>query len=99
MSRSDYRPQLTGAGDQSALNLSASTVVVVGPARAARVSVSTAGSTAGGIYDAASVAGAVAAALIGSVPAAVGVYLFDWPCLNGLVYVPGTGQIASVSFT
>jgi hypothetical protein len=36
---------------------------------------------------------------IGVVSAAVGVYLFDWPCLNGLVYVPGTGQVASVSFT
>jgi hypothetical protein len=33
------------------------------------------------------------------VPATLGVYLFDWPYLNGLVFVPGSGQIAPVSFT
>ena len=27
------------------------------------------------------------------------VYLFDWPCLAGLVYTPGASQVASVSFT
>jgi hypothetical protein len=37
--------------------------------------------------------------LIGSVPAAVGVTLFDWPGVAGLVYVPGTRQVASGSFT
>jgi hypothetical protein len=25
--------------------------------------------------------------------------LFDWPCLNGLVYAPGAGQVATISFT
>jgi hypothetical protein len=98
MSRSDFRPQLVGNGDQSTDNLTASTQVFVGPGRLARVSVSITGA-AGALYDSATVAGIGAVNQIGVVPAAVGVYLFDWPCLNGLVYSPGAAQVASVSFT
>jgi hypothetical protein len=45
------------------------------------------------------VAGIGAANQFGVVPAAIGIYLFDWPCQNGLVYAPGAAQVASVSFT
>jgi hypothetical protein len=34
-----------------------------------------------------------------ALPNAVGVITFDWHRLNDLVYVPGSGQVASVSFT
>jgi hypothetical protein len=47
----------------------------------------------------ATVAGIGASNLIASVPTVVGVYLFDWPCLNGLVYAPGAGQVASISYS
>ena len=78
--------------------MSASTLVFAGPGRLARVSVTTAGA-ADALDDSATVGGIGTANQIGVVPAVVGVYFFDWPCLNGLVYAPDTGQIASVSFT
>lgn len=93
-------------GKSSALGLSATTVVAVrvpdfslGECRVLRVSVTTAGTTAGSIYDASTAAGAVAANLIASIPAVVGVYLIDFPCINGILYVPGTGQVASISYS
>jgi hypothetical protein len=51
------------------------------------------------VYDSGTIGGIGAANQIGMVPNAAGVILFDWPCLNGLVFVPGTGQVAAVSFT
>jgi hypothetical protein len=77
--------------------LSTATVVKASPGIVYRVVVNTAGSTAGGIYDAATTAGNVAANLIASVEAA-GVYYLEFPCANGILFEPGTGMVASVSF-
>jgi hypothetical protein len=92
-------------GKGSALNISAATQVVVvskdqslGQARVCRVSVNVAGSTAGLIYDSATIAGVSAANLIATIPAVVGAYLVDFPLLNGLVVVPGTGQTLAVTY-
>ena len=61
------------------------------------VLVTTAGA-AGAVYDSATIGGIGAGNLIGVVPAAVGVYLFDWPVNFGIVYAPGAAQVASVSY-
>jgi hypothetical protein len=37
--------------------------------------------------------------LVASARAVVGVYVFDWPIVNGIVYEPGAAQVASVSYT
>ena len=84
-------------GSQSALNLSANTVIKAAPGRLTRVSVTTAGA-AGAVYDSASIGGVGAGNLIGVIPATVGVYLFDWPINNGIVYVPGAAQVASLTY-
>lgn len=91
-------------GKGSALNIAAATQVLVvskdqsiGQARLVRVIVTTAGAV-GAAYDAANVAGAVAANLIGVIPAVVGPVLFDVPLLNGLYVVPGAAQVCNVTY-
>jgi len=84
---------------QSSLNLSTSTLIKAAPGRVARVNVVTAGSTAGALYDAATVGGAAASNEIAVIPNTVGQYQFDWPFFAGLVFVPGTGQVISISWS
>ena len=84
-------------GSQAANGLSANTVVKAASGRLTRVSVTTAGAV-GAVYDSATVGGIGASNLIGVIPAAVGVYLFDWPVNNGIVYAPGAAQVASISY-
>jgi len=87
-------------GSSSLLNVSATTVVKTTGGTLYRVSVTTAGSTVGNVYDNnATGSGNTAANLIGVVPNTVGVYLFEFPCFTGITYVPGTGQVASFSFS
>ena len=85
-------------GQQAANGISASTVIKVGSGRLARVNVTTAGA-AGAVYDAGAIGSVGASNLIGVVPATVGIYFFDWPVINGIVYVPGAAQVASISFS
>ena len=84
-------------GNQALNGVSASTVVKVGVGRVVRVNVTTAGAV-GAIYDSASIAGVASTNLIADIPATVGTYFFDWPFLNGLVYVPGSSQVVSISY-
>lgn len=100
MSDASYIRQGKGAVN----NIAAATQVFViskdqslGQARLVRVNVTTAGA-AGAVYDAATAAGAVAANLIGVIPATVGPILFDWPLLNGLYVAPGAAQVCNVSY-
>lgn len=85
-------------GRNSLLNITGAVVVKAISGRIQRVQVLVAGSGAGSVYDCATVAGAVAAVQVGSVPAAVGSYLLDMPCLVGLVVVPGPGQTLAISY-
>lgn len=91
-------------GKGSALNISAQTQVLVvsadqskGQARLVRVIVTTAGA-AGAVYDGAVAGDAVAANLIGVIPATVGPILFDVPLLKGLLVVPGAAQVVNVTY-
>ena len=87
-----------GGGVSSTYNLSASTVVKATPGRAIRVSVITAGSTAGTLNDCTTTGAAAASNQIASIPNAVGVIYLDWPTTAGLVYVPGTGQVVAINW-
>jgi hypothetical protein len=85
--------------EKTALNLAASTVVKAGPGRLIKVSVITAGSTPGTVNDCLTTGAAAAANQIGTIPNTVGTYVFDWPCLTGIVYVLGTAQVVAVSYS
>lgn len=85
-------------GSASKLNITAATVVKATPGTVYRVSVNTAGSAAGGVYDAAATSGNSAANLIAGIPNTAGVITLEFPCSNGILVVPGTGQVLSVSF-
>jgi len=81
------------------LNVTASTLVKSGLGRVFSVNVTTAGA-AGGIYDVATTGAAGAANLIATIPATVGTYnYFGLPFENGLVYVPGSAQVVSISYS
>ena len=83
---------------QTALDVAAAAVLKTAPGRLARVAVIVAGSAAGAAYDGVSTAGNTVANQVAVIPNAVGVYDIDWPCLKGIVIVPGTGQTLSVAF-
>lgn len=89
---------IVGKGIKTALNLSADTVVKSVKGRIAKVSVLTAGSAPGFIYDAATVGTASAANLLAAVPNVVGVYDIDMPAATGIVYVHGTAQVVAISY-
>ncbi|MHB8406239.1 MAG: hypothetical protein ACYDCJ_12530 [Gammaproteobacteria bacterium] len=84
-------------GNATALNLTAATVVKASPGTVYRVNVNTAGSTVGGIYDAATLAGNVAANLILPLEAA-GTFDLTFPCAVGILFEPGTGMVCSISY-
>ena len=79
--------------------LSASAVVSAQSGRVYSINVTTAGATTGAIYDSSTVSGAGATNLIFVVPNTVGVTNLNFPFTNGLVYVPGTSQVASISYS
>lgn len=76
-----------------------STATVVKPAagRLATVSIITAGSTAGTIYDAAALGST--SKPIATVPNVVGVYSAPIPVSYGILVVPGTGQVITVGYS
>jgi len=89
---------ISGQGINTVLNISTPTVVKAMKGRITKVNVTTAGSTTGSVYDHPTTAGVAAANLVGVIPDVVGNYLFDFPCGTGIVIVPGTGMVVSVSY-
>lgn len=93
-------------GKCSALNLSGAAQLImavpkdfaIGQARLVRVNVLVAGSAAGSVNDAATVAAAATANQIFVIPNTVGSYLVDWPILSGIVVTPGTGQTVAIVY-
>jgi hypothetical protein len=89
------------SGGNNWLNVTAATVVKPTAGRAVRVSVITAGTTAGSVNDCATTAAAATANQFLSIPAnqAAGtVYYIEWPCATGIVVTPGTGGVLAVSY-
>ncbi|CDY79477.1 hypothetical protein BGLT_02258 [Caballeronia glathei] len=87
---------------QTKLNVTAKTVINVGPGRVAKI-VFVVASTAGtpGVYDAATTAAGVAATALwaGAAVTTIGTVVpLDMAYTNGLVVDPGTTGVVSVSF-
>ena len=83
-------------GTKSSQAIAASTLVSTAPGRLAVVSVTTAGAV-GVIYDAN--ATGVTTKPIYSIPAALGAVLVNVPVVNGIVVVPGAGQVVTVTYS
>ena len=86
------------AATLASYNLTAATLVKAGAGRIIKFAVIVAGSAAGTINDSATTGGAAAANEIAVIPNTVGIYSLEWPTVNGLVVVPGTGQTVAVSY-
>lgn len=92
-----YRPG--PGGSNTALNITAPAQIKTGQGLAFQVFVNTAPTVAGGIYDAANSAEAVAANLICAIPLAAGpISLAGTQFFNGLYVNPGTGGVVSLGF-
>jgi hypothetical protein len=86
---------VNGVSTQEAI--SAATLVKGSPGRVAGVSVTTAGSAAGAIYDSSAVGTLTNKLWV--IPNTVGFYSVPLPTNYGLVVVPGTGQVVAVSWS
>jgi hypothetical protein len=87
-------------GIESKLDITTTTVIAAVPATLNKINVVVGGSTPGTIYDAAgtaAIAGSLELAVLGTTT--LGFIDADWPCLNGIVIVPGTSQVIGVAFT
>jgi len=78
--------------------LSANTLVQTGFVRVTGIAVVTAGAI-GGLYDAATIAGAGSGQEVYAVAAAVGYTAVNMVFENGLVYKPGAGQVATIFYS
>jgi hypothetical protein len=79
--------------------ISTATVVKTGSARLVTLSVVVGGTTAGTINDTTTVAGASASNVVCGIPTTAGVYSIYMICNNGLVVVPGSGQVCSIAYS
>ena len=88
------------AGNKNTLNITTTTVLKTTAGTVRMVSVNTAGTAAGGVYDTATTGGVAAATLAFSIPEAATSGPQDWKffCANGITVVPPTGGVVSVSF-
>jgi hypothetical protein len=84
-------------GSRNAPNLSAATLVKIGAGRMATISILTAGSGNGHIYD--TNAAASTANPIFTIPNTIGVIFVNMPVSFGIVVAPGTGQVVTISYS
>jgi hypothetical protein len=78
-------------------NITANTVVSTEAGRLATVTVTTAGSSVGTIYDAATTG--ITTRPIYTIPNTVGVVFVNLPVVYGVVATPGTGQAVTISYS
>jgi len=84
-------------GVQNSSNISTTTLVKGSAGRLATVVVTTAGSATGTVYDSANASSVSRKLYI--IPNTVGVYVVNMPANYGIVVVPGTGQVVTVSYS
>jgi len=84
-------------GVRNAVDISTTTLVFPNPGRVCTVIVTTAGSAVGAIYD--SNTTSVTTGKVFVIPNTVGVTVLNFPITNGIVVVPGTGQVVAVSYS
>ena len=90
---------ITSCAVSSALNKSgAASVVKASAGRCACVIVQVAGSAPGAMNDCATTGAVAAANQFFVIPNTIGIYELDWPCANGIVVTPGTGQTVAISY-
>lgn len=94
MPQTPYVPRPTNPS----YNLSVATVVKASAGTLWRINVVTAGSTSGTANDCTTTGAAAAGNLICEIPNTVGTIELQWPAATGIVIVPGTGQVVSVSY-
>jgi hypothetical protein len=87
--------QVQGAINKS--GIAAATLVRSGAGRLCTISVTTAGSSTGAAYDSTNVAAPLNEIYV--IPEAVGLYVVNLPVGIGLVIVPGTSQVLTVSYS
>jgi len=88
-----------GGNTLTKLAITAPTVVKATPGAVISVSVTVAGSAAGGVFDCAATADAsVTANEVASIPNTVGPVQINFPCLIGVVVKPGSGQTLAISY-
>jgi hypothetical protein len=87
-------------GSASLLHITAATIIKVSPGTLFAINVLVAGSAVGAAYDAILTTGNTIANQIAVIPDVVTTLplVYQWPCINGIVIIPGTGQTLSVSF-
>jgi hypothetical protein len=81
----------------NAANISAPTVVSSKAGRVATVSILTAGSAPGTIYDGATLSATTKPIVI--LPNTVGVFTAPMPVSFGILVVPGSGQVLSIAYS
>jgi hypothetical protein len=90
---------LTAQGQKTFLNVTTKTLVKAVAGRIAKVNVTVAGGTnTGSVWDSATTSGTAASNLVAVIPDTVGSYIIDFPCSNGIVVDPGTGNTVSISY-
>jgi hypothetical protein len=77
----------------------ATTFVIAGTGRLARISILVAGSTTGFVHNSATPSGATSSNALVACPNTIGVYEANVVFNSGLVIVPGTGQSVSITYT
>lgn len=85
-------------GTQSALNITAATLVKAGLGRVFKICNPVPGTGAGSVNDAASTGAATTANQIMAIPPSPVCYDLNWPIASGLVVTPGTGQTLVVTY-
>ena len=90
---------LRGQGTQTSVVITAPILVFSGKGFLVNFSVTVAGSTAGTIYNSATVAGAAVTNALCVIPATVGITRTGQVFSNGLVVSPGTGQSINVTYS
>ena len=85
------------SGQVVANNVTAATIIKLGPGRCAMVSVLS-GTNPATIHDTTTTGAAAIGNQIAAVPGTVGTYLIDMPFYSGLVVVPGVTTPLAVSY-
>jgi hypothetical protein len=84
-------------GTLNAANIAGTTLVKSTAGRIATVSVLTAGTTVGLVYDSATLTGLTKP--LGVIPNTVGTFALNLPISFGLLVVPGAGQVVTVGYS
>jgi hypothetical protein len=87
------------AGSKSKINITTDTLVQAGKGRIVKVIIVVAGTTAGSIHDAKTVAAAGASNRLLPIPNTLGLTDVGFPVNDGIVIKPGTGQTVAISYS